>query len=672
MSVSEQLGQLAMEASAVLDDVALSSLPESSPLIADIKEGRVGSFSNVVGTVAIRRLQKIAVDQSPHGIPLLFGFNVIRGHRTIFPNSLAEASSWDPGLAERTARVSAIEADAQGVHWTFAPNADVARGAHQNRVGDTFGDDPFLTSEMVKAKVRGFQTSTLGGPGTLAATLKHFVGYGAAPVGRVDSGGGVSLSPTDLFNTHLPPFVEGVASGARVVMTSPVDLDSVPMSLNKPMISDLLRSRIGFKGVVLTSESSLHRTIEQGVARDDRDAGRKALRATVDVDWNGRSFRSLDSTTLAPPLNAKEKDEIRQSARRVLELKWDVGLFSAPYRNLDPEKEASALLTGDSRRLAREAVASSTVLLKNSGVLPLKKNVSSVALIGPVADDPGELLGFSHAMGRLSEVHTIRESLGQPGFCRRLAFAMGAPSAHEKRTSKAALDEALRIAKRSDVTIAVVGGASGLPDAQVAMLRGLRKSAKKLVTIVVAAKPLALKEVLDLSDAVLYAWEPGTEAGGGLRDLLFADAIPSAKTSISFPQATDEPPALIPFGFGMSYAKFEYGEMSLSKDELVGDGADFVTVRVAVKNVGAYDASEIIQLYVRDEFASIRRPALQLKGFQKLAIKQGEGKVAEFRIGIDDLSFFDARLERVAEPGTFQMMVGPDSAHLARKRLTLK
>lgn len=556
MSLTEQIGQLSMESGSIdphagsdksadsqsgpisagldLSIPTGKSEPDSksrSPgdILADVKAGRTGSFLNVVGAGVARDLQKIAVEQTPNKIPLIFSYDVVRGHRTIFPAPLGEAASWDLDLAERTARAAAVEAYAQGVHWTFAPDADVARDARWGRVMETFGEDPYLVAKMAKAKVRGFQTDKLGAPGTIASTLKHFVGYAAVQGGREYNT--VSISPTDLYNVHMPPFIEGVAAGARSVMPSFTDIDSVPMSVNKDLVADTLRARMGFDGVAVSDYKSILETVDHRVSVDTREAGRKALRATLDVDMLGRSFRALETQSLS----REERTLIRAAARRVLELKWDLGLFHDPFRNMNTELEKSALLTGPTRRLAREAVAKSVVLLKNEGqLLPLKKGARSAALIGALADDPHELLGPWRAVGRASEVVTPRESFSQPGYFKRMSFAKGSPIvddklvvaavrahkvdvAQDKRSPKLLLAEAVRFARNADVTIAFVGELAlmnsenasrsdlSVPEPQMSLLRALRKNSKRLITIVKAGRPLLMKEVLDLSDAVIYA-----------------------------------------------------------------------------------------------------------------------------------------------------------------------
>ena len=732
MSLVEKLGQMDMSSAPSAERSGETPLatgnfsspnPDRATTLDDIRAGKIGSFLNAWGVATLRPLQKVAVEESPHHIPLLFAFDVVHGHRTIFPAPLGEAASWDVDLVQRASRAAAIEADSQGLHWTFAPNADLARDARWGRVVESFGEDPYLASEMVRAKVVGFQGPKLGENGSLAATLKHFVAYSAVQAGRDYNS--VSLSPTDLFNFHMPAFVEGVVAGARSVMPSFTDVDSVPMSVNQPLLFDVLRRRMGFAGVTVSDWEAIREVIAHGVAVDALEAARKGLRAQLDVDMVGRVYRTLATASLSD----EEKKLIDASARRVIELKWDLGLFKDPYRNLDPQRETQALLTGETRRLAREAVTKTTVLLQNKGVLPLKKGAKSVALIGTLADEPLELIGAWPGDGRTSEVVTVREAFSQPGYFKRFWYAKGSRAIQDKRTlasisyhgrkvprdartESALLAEAVKRAKAADVTIAVIGELSimsgenasrseiTIPPAQLALLRALRKASKKLVTIVVAGRPLIMNEAMDLSDAVLYAWHPGTEGGSGLRDLVLGEAVPSGKTAISFPRAigqlplfynhkpTGRPPepgkpyrstyvdvandALIPFGFGLSYANFVYSPPKISKGEMVGDGKDSVTVSVDVRNVSEFAADEIVQLYLRDEVASIARPVMELKGFRRVTIKAHEQKTVDFRVGLDDLSFFNVNLERVAEPGRFQAMVGPDSAHLARVSFVLK
>jgi beta-glucosidase len=664
-----------------------------------IRDGKVGSFLGVWGAAVTRHLQQIAVTQSRRRIPLLFAMDVIHGWRTVFPVPLAEAASFDPSAAERSARVAAVEASAYGIHWTFAPMVDVARDARWGRIVEGSGEDPFLGGVMAAARVRGFQT---GGPPntTLLATVKHFAAYGAAEAGRDYST--AELSERTLWEVYLPPYEAAVRAGAATVMSSFNDIGGTPAHASRWLLGDVLRGRWSFGGLVVSDWAGIEELIPHGIAGTRAEAGARAMQAGVDVDMSDGVYAS-DLASLVKS-NAVPMATLDSAVRRVLRAKAVLGLFEDPYRYSDTTRERVMQLTAEHRAAARQVARESVVLLKNDrDVLPLSKRLRTVAVIGPLADDKHSPLGSWNGAGRNEDVVTplagIREAL--PGA--RVVTARGVP-VDTPRTSGIA--EAVRVARTADAVIMVLGehadmsgeassrGSVELPGAQLALaqavVRAVRAAtpSKPVVAVLMNGRPLAIQWLADSVPAIVESWFLGVEHGHALADALFGDVNPGGKLPVTFPRVTGQVPIyynhkntgrpanpsdhytskyldvpwtpLFPFGHGLSYTTFSYGAPRLSSTSV--RAGDNVTVEVDVTNTGKRAGDEVAQLYLRDDVASVARPVRELRGFRRVTLRPGESTRLRFVLTPDAMAYYDLDLRRVVEPGTFTLWVGGSSA----------
>lgn len=660
--------------------------------------GMVGSILNVGGVDNLRKLQQKNMESSRLKIPILFAFDVIHGYKTIFPTPLAESCSWDLALMYETAKAAAIEASASGIHWTFAPMVDVARDPRWGRIVEGAGEDTYLGCKIAEARVRGFQWN-LGKPNALFACAKHFVAYGAPQAGRDYAP--VDLSLSTLAEVYLPPFKACIDAGVCTFMSAFNSINGVPATSNRWLLTDLLRKEWKFKGFVVSDWNAVQELKAHGVAETDEDAAMAAFNAGVDMNMtDGLYNRCLEKLVREKNI---DMNEIDASVERILRAKYALGLFEDPYRFLDNQRESREVRSASAMALARKAAASSMVLLKNANaLLPLSKQTKRIALVGPLANNRAEVMGSWKARGEDKDVVTVLEGIkNKLGSGTEVNYVQGCdfldPSTSE-------FSAALEAAKQSDVVIAVVGekalmsGESRsravlrLPGKQEALLDTLRKAGKPLVVVLMNGRPLCLESVDKQADAMLEAWFPGTQCGNAVADVLFGDIVPAAKLTASFPLTEGQIPNnynykrsgrpgdmpysstvrhidvpnrnLYPFGYGLSYTTFSYGEMQCPT---AFDDKGFLPVSVDVTNTGNYDGEEIVQLYVADKVASMVRPVKELKGFQKVFIPKGQTKRVEFKLNVRDLGFWNNLMQYVVEPGTFEIMVGTNSEELQKK-----
>ncbi len=706
----------------------LMSTAEQDYREEELRAGRIGSYNGVSDAATANRLQKIAVEESRLGIPVLLGCDVIHGFRTVTPIPLAESCAWDPGLWERTARVAALEATAAGVHMTFAPMVDVAKDARWGRVSEGAGEDALLAARYGVAKVKGFQTDDPAKNDSMAACVKHFAGYGAAEAGRDYNR--VDMSMQRLHEEYLPSYEACVKAGALSVMPAFNDINGVPCSVNQWLLTDLLRDTWGFEGMTISDANAIAECVIHGIAEDTADAAAQALTAGMDMDMTSEAYHE-NLAELVKTGVVKESD-LDRAVTDVLRVKFALGLFDNPYQT-SVEKERQAFLKPEYRTLAREAAVKSMVLLKNEGLLPLSRE-KKIGIAGPLAAAGGEMLGAWAISGKdedcvsladaceIQDVTFVYEkglkeseaaSVGTesvPAGAEQAGVTESVPAGAEQAGVTAAgadpVDRAAisRMAEECDVLIAALGETkdmSGeaasrasitLPEEQLALLRALKETGKPVVTLLFNGRPLAVPEVDALSDAVLEAWQPGVEAGNAILDVLYGEANPSGKLTTTFPHTTGQCPMyyahintgrpggrgkftskyldtpltpLYPFGYGLSYTTYEYADFSLEQ------GEEGVTARVTVKNTGARDGEEIVQCYLCDETAQRVRPVKQLMDFKKIALAAGETKEVEFTISYRDMGYYDREMNYIVEEGWFTVFIGRDSADCLSGRFEL-
>lgn len=694
MTLTEKIGQLSQYVGGELLTGPKSGAVSDSLFV----RGMVGSILNVGGVDNLRKLQQKNMESSRLKIPILFAFDVIHGYKTIFPTPLAESCSWDLALMYETAKAAAIEASASGIHWTFAPMVDVARDPRWGRIVEGAGEDTYLGCKIAEARVRGFQWN-LGKPNALFACAKHFVAYGAPQAGRDYAP--VDLSLSALAEVYLPPFKACIDAGVHTFMSAFNSINGVPATSNRWLLTDLLRKEWKFKGFVVSDWNAVQELKAHGVAETDEDAAMAAFNAGVDMNMtDGLYNRCLEKLVRE---NHIDMNEIDASVERILRAKYALGLFEDPYRFLDNQRESREVRSASAMALARKAAASSMVLLKNANaLLPLSKQTKRIALVGPLANNRAEVMGSWKARGEDKDVVTVLEGIkNKLGSGTEVNYVQGCDFLDPSTTEFSA---ALEAAKQSDVVIAVVGekalmsGESRsravlrLPGKQEALLDTLRKAGKPLVVVLMNGRPLCLESVDKQADAMLEAWFPGTQCGNAVADVLFGDIVPAAKLTASFPLTEGQIPNnynykrsgrpgdmpysstvrhidvpnrnLYPFGYGLSYTTFSYGEMQCPT---AFDDKGFLPVSVDVTNTGNYDGEEIVQLYVADKVASMVRPIKELKGFQKVFIPKGQTKRVEFKLNVKDLGFWNSLMQYVVEPGTFEIMVGTNSEELQKK-----
>ncbi|GAA4872692.1 beta-glucosidase BglX [Ferrimonas pelagia] len=712
MTLAEKIGQLDLQVGQfAADGVAISNHHQER-----IREGKIGAVSNHYGAKWSQTLQRIAVEESRLGIPLLIGYDVVHGFKTIFPQSIGEAASWDLAMIEAAAAVAAREAAAEGVNWTFAPMADITRDPRWGRVSEGAGEDVYLVSKISAARVKGFQGADLASNDTLMATAKHFAGYGLAQAGRDYHS--VDVSERELWSTQLPPFKAMLDAGVGAFMTAFHDLNGVPATGSQRLLTDILRQQWGFEGLVISDYTAINELVPHGYARDEAHATELALNAGVDMDMVGQLY-SRHLATLVEQGRVSEA-KIDASVRRVLEMKWRLGLFEDPYRYSDPQRAETEVLSEYNLALAREAARKSFVLLKNDNqTLPLQADkLGAIALIGPLADSKRDMVGnWAGAGDRRHRPVTLKEGLeARFGDELTIHYARGASNKHDVPPSnRQGFQAAIEAAKRSDLIVLAMGEhdrqtgeassrvSLSLPGNQLALMEELKQLGKPMVLVVMSGRPNDLQWADQHVDAILHAWYPGTMGGHALADVLSGDHVPSGKLPMTFPRSVGQVPIyynmkntgrpydatnpkqrqehyksryddapntpLYAFGHGLSYTRFDYGELQLSSDTLSMDGA--LTAQIRVTNSGDYAAEEVVQLYTRQRVGSATRPVKELKGFQKLHFGPGESKVVSFTLTAADLAFYRADMQWGAEPGRFELFIGTASDQLRSARFTL-
>lgn len=671
MTLEEKIGQLTQRGTLKEQDMAL------------IRSGQIGSLLNIRGAEEVNAVQRMAVTESRLGIPLLIGDDVIHGYRTVFPIPLAEASSWDLGRMEETAAVAATEAAASGIRWVFAPMVDIARDPRWGRVAEGAGEDVQLGSKVARARVTGFQRAASNGFPLVAACAKHFAGYGGAEGGRDYNV--VDMSDRTLRETYLPPFRAAHDAGVYTMMSAFHDLNGMPCTGNGMLLRDILQLEWGFSGLVVSDWESVREMVAHRVAADDAQAAQLALTAGVHMDMHSLVYH----TELAALVRDGRVSEvlIDDAVRRVLQLKFELGLFDHPYT--DPDAERVTLLHPDHIALARDMARRSIVLLKNDGhLLPLTERGASIAVIGPLADDPGALLGCWSGQGQPDDVVTVLQGLrhrATQGTTVRYAKGCDVDSLRP-----AELAEAITLAAQSDVVVVVVGETAdmsgennnraelGLPGVQLQMLQAIHQTGKPIVLVLVNGRPLSIAWEDAHIPAILETWQLGVQAGHAIADVLFGDYNPSGKLPVTFPRTVGQVPIyynrkstgrpdmqryvdcsaepLYPFGYGLSYTRFEYGHLYLSTNQITRD--DCLTVSVDVANVGGFAGEEVVQLYIRDVCGSVTRPVKELKAFEKVFLVPGESRRVAFTLTAADMGVSPDATTPSVEPGEFLLWVG--------------
>ena len=694
MSVEEKIGQLNQIAGGRSKN--LNSRIDDAEL-ERVRKGLAASYLHVAGAEFLGDVQRVAVEESPHGVPLLFAMDVVHGYRTIFPVPIAMASTWDPSAAEEMARVSAVEASAAGLHWTFAPMIDIARDPRWGRIVEGAGADPYLGSVMAVAQVRGYQGADLAQNDTILATAKHLGAYGAAEGGRdYDS---ADMSARTFNEVYLPPFYAAARAGTGSFMTAFNDIAGVPTTANGKLINGMVRGEWSWEGVMLSDWNAIHELTNHGVAADRTEAGALALAAGVDMDMTSAVYSETLKDALAR--DPKLSTALNAAVRRILAAKEALGLFDDPYKYHNPERERAVILSDAHREAARRAAEKAIVLLKNDGgLLPLAEAPKRIAVIGPLADDAMSQLGSWRAQGRPEDVVTLLEGMKQRYPEAQIAFE---PGLDDGAATKGALDRAAKAARRADIVILAIGenyDLSGearsrsditLPAADAALFDAVEKTGKPFVTVLMSGRPLALGDVADRAPALLQGWYLGVEAGNALAAVLSGDASPAGRLPVDMPRATGQVPyyyshrntgrpadpdlskdtaryhdlpitAQFPFGHGLSYAAFDYGEAQVSAKE--ARPGETVGVAIEVTNTGPVAADEVVQLYVRDPVASIARPVLELRGFKRITLEPGQSAVVEFTLAPESLAFFDGNGEWRVEEGEIEVMIGASSADI--------
>ena len=728
MTVDEKIGQLNLP---VTGDITTGQA-KSSDIAGRIKRGEVGGLFNLKGVEKIRDVQKLAVENSRLGIPLLFGMDVIHGYETIFPIPLGLSCTWDMKAIEESARIAAIEASADGISWTFSPMVDISRDPRWGRVSEGSGEDPFLGALIARAMVRGYQGKDMSRNDEIMACIKHFALYGAAEAGRDYNT--VDMSRQRMFNDYMLPYQAGVEAGAGSVMASFNEVEGVPATANKWLMTDVLRGAWGFNGFVVTDFTGISEMIEHGIG-DLQTVSARAINAGVDMDMVSEGF--IGTLKKSVEEGKVSVETVNTACRRILEAKYKLGLFDNPYKYCDLKRPARDIFTKEHRAAARKIAGESFVLLKNEGlsptlapVLPLSPT-GTIAVIGPLANTRSNMPGTWSVAAVLDKspslVEGLTEWVGNQG---KILYAKGSnligDAAYEERatmfgrslnrdnrTDQQLLDEALKIASQADVIVAALGESSemsgesssrtnlNLPDVQHTLLEALLKTGKPVVLVLFTGRPLVLNWEQEHVPAILNVWFGGSEAGPAIGDVLFGAVNPGGKLTMTFPKSVGQIPlyyahkntgrplkegkwfekfrsnyldvdndALYPFGYGLSYTTFRFSDITLNRSSIGMDNE--LVASVTVTNTGDRAGSEVVQLYIRDLVGSVTRPVKELKGFEKIYLQPNESRTVRFTIAPEMLKFYNADLKFVAEPGDFDVMIGPDSRNVKTARFTLR
>ncbi|MCT1531410.1 beta-glucosidase BglX [Sphingobacterium daejeonense] len=711
MTVEEKIGQLNL----VTAGEATTGSVVSTDVESKIKAGNIGGIFSMTTPSKIRKAQELAVNNSRLKIPIIFGMDVIHGYKTIFPIPLGLAATWDMPLIQKTARVAAIEASADGLNWTFSPMVDISRDARWGRISEGSGEDTYLSSRIAREMVIGYQGDDLSKNNTLMACVKHFALYGAAEAGRDYHTTDMSLHR--MYNEYLPPYKAALDAGAMSIMTSFNDINGIPATANHWLLTDLLRDDWKFNGLVVTDYTAVNELIDHGLG-DLQKVSELSLKAGVDMDMVGEGFL----TTLKKSLDEGKvtQEEIDRACRYVLEAKYRLGLFDDPFKYCSEERAKNEILTPEHLKLAREAAGKSFVLLKNDNqTLPLKKQ-GTVAVIGPLANTganmPGTwsvsadlantmslVDGMKSALGNKVKIVThLGSNLTDDAALQERSTMFGRTIPRDNRDPQQIIDEAINTAKDADVIIAALGESSemsgesssrtdlNIPESQKRLLQALLKTGKPVVLVLFAGRPLTLTWENENVPAILNVWFGGTETGKAVADVLFGDVNPSGKLPATFPQNVGQLPIyysqkntgrplakdawfqkfrsnyldvsnepLYPFGYGLSYTNFTYSNLKLDKNSITK--GDSLKISVNVRNNGNYDGEEVVQLYLQDLVGSQTRPIKELKGFQKVFIEKGKSKDIVFTISEEDLKFYNQQLEFISEPGKFKVFIGTNS-----------
>ena len=723
MTLDEKIGQLNL----LTAGEATTGSTVSTDIEKKIKAGQLGGLFSISTPQRIRKVQEIAVNQSRMKIPMIFGMDVIHGYRTLFPIPLGLSCSWDMSVIERSAQIAASEASADGICWTYSPMVDVSRDPRWGRISEGSGEDPFLGSAIAKAMVRGYQGNNYASSSNIMACVKHYALYGAAEAGRDYNT--VDMSRTRMYNEYFPPYKAAVDAGVGSVMASFNEIDGVPATANKWLLDDVLRKQWGFKGFLVTDYTGINEMIDHGIG-DLQTVSVKALKAGIDMDMVGEGFL----TTLKKSVAEKKVNvsEIDVACRRILSAKYDLGLFQNPYRFCDENKAKTEIFSANNRNEARKIATKSFVLLKNSNqTLPLSKK-GTIALIGPLADNKENMVGTWSVSGDFPKSISVLQGIKNvAGNQVNIVSARGAnitsdakleervsifgkPTYRDSRSDAEMIEEAVKVSANADVIVAALGEAAemtgeaasrsdiSLPQNQQDLLKALLKTGKPVVLVLFTGRPLTLTWENENVPAILNVWFAGSEAGNAIADVLFGDVNPSGKLSATFPRNVGQIPIyyshkntgrplgddskwfqkfrsnyldvpnspLFPFGYGLSYTTFQYSDIKLSKNSLTQ--TDKIMASVEVKNTGNFDGEEVVQLYIHDKVGSITRPVKELKGFEKIMLKKGESKMVSFTISVNDLKFYDNKLNYKAEAGEFELMIGTNSEDLKKVDFVLK
>ena len=721
MTLEEKIGQLNLPVTGEIT----TGQAKSSDVAKRIRNGEVGGLFNLKGVERIREVQRQAVEESRLGIPLLFGMDVIHGYETIFPIPLGLSCTWDMKAIEESARIAAVEASADGISWTFSPMVDVSRDPRWGRVSEGNGEDPFLGAAIARAMIRGYQGKDMSRNDEIMACVKHFALYGASEAGRDYNT--VDMSRQRMFNEYMLPYQAAVEAGVGSVMASFNEVDGVPATGSKWLMTDVLRKQWGFDGFVVTDYTGINEMIDHGMG-DQQTVASLALNAGVDMDMVSDAFSgTLKKSVEEGKVSAAAIDA---ACRRILEAKYKLGLFDNPYKYCDVNRPKKQIFTKEHRAIARKTASESFVLLKNEGVLPLSKK-GTIAVVGPLANTrsnmpgtwsvaavldnaPSLVEGLREVVGDRAKVVTAKGSnlIGDADYEKR-ATMFGRELHRDNRTDRELLDEALKVAAGADVIVAALGESSEMsgesssrtnlemPDVQRALLQELLKTGKPVVLVLFTGRPLVLTWEEEHVPAILNVWFGGSEAAYAISDVLFGDVNPSGKLTATFPQNVGQIPLfynhkntgrplqegrwfekfrsnyldvsnepLYPFGYGLSYTTFAYSDIHLSSTEMSADGE--LTATVTVTNTGSRDGAEVVQLYIRDLVGSVTRPVKELKGFEKIFLKAGESRKVSFSITPELLKFYNSDLQFVCEPGDFDVMIGGNSRDVKKARFLLK
>lgn len=721
MTLQEKIGQLNLPVSGEI----VTGQAKSSDVAGKIRKGQVGGLFNVKGVENIREVQKIAVEQSRLKIPLLFGMDVIHGYETVFPIPLALSCSWDMEAIKESARIAAKESSADGICWTFSPMVDICRDPRWGRMAEGGGEDPYLGSEISAAMVKGYQGDDLTDKNTIMACVKHFALYGAPEAGRDYNT--VDMSHLSMFNNYFPPYKAAIDAGVGSVMTSFNVVDGIPATGNKWLMTDVLRDRWGFDGFVVTDYTAISEMIAHGMG-DLQQVSAMSLSAGTDMDMVADGFL----TTLEKSLKEGKVTmaEIDKACRRILEAKYKLGLFDDPYKYCDASRIKKDIFTAENRAVARKIATETFVLLKNeNNLLPLQRK-GKIALVGPLANTKANMPGTWSVAAASDKYNSLYESMKQSlagkaevlyakgsnlmyDAQREAEATMFGREMRDSRSAQELLDEALNVASQADVIVAAVGESSEMsgesssrtnlemPDAQRDLLTALKKTGKPIVLVYFAGRSTVMTWEQENFPAILNVWFGGSEAADAICDVVFGDVSPSGKLTTTFPKNVGQIPLyynhlntgrpleagkwfskfrsnyldidndpLYPFGYGLSYTTFRYGDLQLSNNSMNEKGK--ITASVTVTNTGNYDADEIVQMYIRDMVGSVARPVKELKGFERIHLKKGESRTVSFDITAEQLKFYNSALNWVCEPGEFEVMVGGNSRDVQTKKFSLQ